>query len=102
MVEKTEPAGLDTGQGASLGHAFAAVPDPRSVQGRRHPLTAILLIAVCAVTCDADGFTAMWQWAADAPQEVLARLGTRVDPFPGLGWCRRNARSAVPWPGSTP
>jgi predicted transposase YbfD/YdcC len=68
---------------AGLAQAFAAVPDPRSVQGRRHPLTAILLIAACAVTCDADGFTAMWQWAGDAPQEVLARLGARVDPLSG-------------------
>ena len=83
MVEKTGPAGLDTTRVASLAEAFATVPDPRSLPGRRHPLTAILLIAACAVTCDADGFTAMWQWATDAPQEVLARLGTRVDPLSG-------------------
>lgn len=83
LVEKTGPAGLDTTQVASLAEAFATVPDPRSVQGRRHSLTAILLIAACAVTCDADGFTAMWQWATDAPQEVLARLGTRIDPLSG-------------------
>jgi len=68
---------------ASLADAFAAVPDPRSGQGRRHPLTTILLIATCAVTCDANGFTAMWQWAADAPQEVLTRLGARMDPLSG-------------------
>ena len=74
---------MDAAQVASLAEAFMTVPDPRSAQGRRHPLTAILLIAACAVTCDADGFTAMWQWAADAPQEVLARLGTRVDPLTG-------------------
>ena len=84
VVEKTGPAGLDTGQVASLADAFAMVPDPRSGQGRRHSLTAILLIAACAVTCDADGFTAMWQWADDAPQEVLARLGTRVEPLSGV------------------
>src|SRR5262245_33248129 len=77
------PAGLDPGRVASLAEAFGAVPDPRSGQGRRHPLTTILLIAACAVTCDADGFTAMVQWAQDAGQEVLARLGARVDPLSG-------------------
>ena len=61
------------------------VPDPRSVKGRWHPLAAVLLIALCAVTCDANGFTAVWQWADDAPQWVLARLGVRVDPLTGLG-----------------
>jgi hypothetical protein len=81
--EKTSPAGLDTGQVADLAVAFAAVPDPRSSRGRWHPLTAILLIAACAVTCDANGITAMWQWAADAPDDVLARLHVRADPLTG-------------------
>lgn len=68
----------------SLAAAFAGVGDPRAVKGRWHPLVAVLLIAVCAVTCDANGFTAMWQWADDAPQWVLARLGVRADPLTGL------------------
>jgi hypothetical protein len=46
-------------------------------------LVAILLIAACAVTGDADGFTAIWQWADDAPPPVLARLRVRVDPRSG-------------------
>jgi predicted transposase YbfD/YdcC len=82
-VDRMGPAGLDPTRVASLAEAFAAVPDPRSGQGRRHPLTAILLIATCAVTCDADGFTAMVQWAQDAGQQVLARLGARIDPLSG-------------------
>jgi predicted transposase YbfD/YdcC len=68
----------------SLADAFAAVPDPRSVQGRRHGLVSILLIAACATTCDADGLTAVCQWAQDAPQQVLARLRVRVDPLTGM------------------
>jgi predicted transposase YbfD/YdcC len=74
----------DTARVDSLARAFAAVPDPRSPRGRWHPLPAILLIAACAVTCDANGFTAIRQWAEDAPQEVLVRLGVRVDPLTGL------------------
>jgi predicted transposase YbfD/YdcC len=81
--EKT-PYPCDAAQVDSLAAAFAAVPDPRSAKGRWHPLAAILLIAACAVTCDADGFTAVWQWAHDAPQEVLLRLGVRADPLTGL------------------
>jgi predicted transposase YbfD/YdcC len=60
------------------------IPDPRKSRGRWHPLVAILLIAACAVTCDADGFTAIWQWADDAPPWVLARLRVRPDPLTGL------------------
>jgi hypothetical protein len=46
---------------ASLADAVAGVPDPRSAHGRRHPLVEIVLIAACAITCDADGMTAVWQ-----------------------------------------
>jgi hypothetical protein len=70
-AEKTGPRGLDEARVADLAAVFARVPDPRSPRGRWHPLTAILLIAACSVTCDADGFTAMWQWAEDAPPDVL-------------------------------
>jgi DDE_Tnp_1-associated/Phage integrase family len=56
----------DTVRAASLAEAFAAVPDPRSPKGRWHPLPVILLVAACAVTCDANGFTVVWQWAGDA------------------------------------
>jgi hypothetical protein len=68
----------------NLADAFTAIPDPRQSRGRWHPLVAILLIAACAVTCDADGFTAIWQWADDAPPWVLARLRVRPDPLTGL------------------
>ena len=49
----------------------------------------ILLIAACAVTCDADGPTAIWQWVDDADEQVLARLRVRRDPWSG----RRNPPS---------
>lgn len=83
--EKTGPAGLEPQQLDSLAEAFAEVPDPRSPRGRWHPLAAILLITACAVTCDADGFTAVWQWVQDAPAPVLSRLRVRLDPLTGVG-----------------
>jgi predicted transposase YbfD/YdcC len=79
----TGPAELAPARVDNLAEAFAAVPDPRSPRGRWHPLVAILLIAACAVTCDANGFTAIWQWADDAPPWVLARLRVRIDPLTG-------------------
>jgi hypothetical protein len=82
-VENTGPARLEPVEVGSLAEAFAAVPDPRAVRGRWHPLVAILLIAACATTCDADGLTAVWQWVHDADEQVLARLHVRVDPLSG-------------------
>jgi hypothetical protein len=58
-----------------LVHALEVVPDPRSRHGRRFPLPSVLALAICAVTCDADGCTAIHQWAADLPEHLLARFG---------------------------
>jgi hypothetical protein len=49
--------------------------DLRYRRGVRHRLLAILGPAVCAVLGGAGPFTAIAEWAADADQETLARLG---------------------------
>ena len=36
---------------------FADIPDPRDARGRRHPLDEMLIIAICAVICGAEGYT---------------------------------------------
>ncbi len=41
----------------TLAECFSQVQDPRVVRARRHNLTDILIIAVCAVVCGADSFT---------------------------------------------
>jgi predicted transposase YbfD/YdcC len=41
----------------SLWDYFSDLPDPRRSQGRRHKLTDILAVALCAVLCGADDFT---------------------------------------------
>jgi DDE_Tnp_1-associated len=82
--KRSARAKLALSQVDNLADAFTAIPDPRKSRGRWHPLVAILLIAACAVTCDADRFTAIWQWADDAPPWVLARLRVRPDPLTGL------------------
>ncbi|MEV0638960.1 transposase family protein [Streptomyces sp. NPDC050619] len=54
------------------------MPDPRDRRGRRHPFVSVLLVACSAVMCGARSFTAIGQWAPNAPQDTLARLGART------------------------
>jgi predicted transposase YbfD/YdcC len=60
------------------------VPDPRRLRGLRHPLLVILVLTACAtLVVGNDGVTAIRQWAARTPQEVLHRLGARRNPLTG-------------------
>jgi predicted transposase YbfD/YdcC len=54
---------------------LAAVTDPRRRRGIRYQLAVILGLAACAVLAGARSFTAIAEWAADADEETLARLG---------------------------
>src|SRR5829696_6821199 len=49
---------------ASIWDYFSELPDPRRSQGRRHKLTDILAIALCAVLCGADDFTEIEEFGA--------------------------------------
>jgi hypothetical protein len=79
----------------------------------RHRLLAILGLAVCAVLGGAGSFTAIAEWAADADQETLARLGVtgtvpsesafrrtlqRLDTAPSMTW-PVSGRPGAPHPG---
>jgi DDE family transposase len=69
---------------ASLLSFLAQVPDPRSRQGRQHPLSAILAVACCAILCGARGYTAIGQWAQNQDITLMHRLGfTRRPPKAG-------------------
>ncbi|MFG1641322.1 ISAs1 family transposase [Amycolatopsis sp. NPDC049252] len=46
----------------------------------RHSIGSILALAAAAVVAGTQSFTAIGEWAADAPQPILAALGTRFDP----------------------
>lgn len=60
---------------------LAQVPDPRRL---RHPLLVILVLTACAtLMVGNDGVTAIRQWAARTPQDVLHRLGARRNPVTG-------------------
>lgn len=61
--------------GAGLLAALAAVPDPRKPRGVRHQITAILVLAVCAVMAGCRSFTAIGEWVPDVSGQVLSVLG---------------------------
>ena len=69
---------LLSGQCPGLAEYLAWVPDPRNRRGVRHSLTSLLMAAVAAVLAGATSFTAVGEWVADAPPQVLAALGVRA------------------------
>jgi predicted transposase YbfD/YdcC len=54
---------------------FAGLPDPRQAQGRRHTLSDMIVIAVCAVICAADS----WADVADFGNAKLRWFKTFLD-----------------------
>jgi predicted transposase YbfD/YdcC len=70
-----ELAADTAGDSPGLLTVLAGVADPGRRRGVRHRLLVILGLAVCAVLGGARSFTAIAEWAADADQETLARLG---------------------------
>jgi len=81
----TDPAAADPLQMVSpLIARLQQVPDPRRLRGLRHPLLVILVLTACAtLVAGNDGVTAIRQWAARTPQDVLHRLGARRNPLTG-------------------
>ena len=53
---------MQPGPTGDLLAALAQVPDPRGLQGRRHPLSAMLAAIVCAILCGARGYRPIAQW----------------------------------------
>ncbi|WP_233289062.1 transposase family protein [Kitasatospora sp. MBT63] len=84
---------------------MALLPDPRDRRGLRHPLVSVVLVAASAVLAGARSFRAIGQWAAEAPQHALARLGARtVGVFglcvaPGTSTIRRVVGAVCPGGG---
>ncbi len=56
---------------------LAHVPDPRRRRGRRHPLPAILGLAVLALLTGARGYAAIAQFGRDKGQALAFALGFR-------------------------
>ena len=59
----------------SLAEALVEVTDPRQEKGRRHKLSAILALGVCAMLCGARSLYAIAQWGRDHGPEMAEALG---------------------------
>ena len=64
----------------ALPESFGSISDPRRAQGRRHPMRAVLAIAVGATLCGMRGYKAIGQWAERLGQKGAQRIGCRRDP----------------------
>jgi hypothetical protein len=60
--------------------ALAGISDHRMRRGVRHQLPAILALATAATLAGARSVASIGEYAADCPQEVLARLGAKYHP----------------------
>ncbi len=74
--------GEELGEGLLV--AFAAVPDPGSPHGRRHPLPAILALATGAMLCGARSLYAIAQWGRLQPPWVVRALGFTRERTPAV------------------
>jgi len=66
----------------SLWDCFAAVPDPRSKLGKRHPLGAILTLCSVAMLCGCRSLYAVAQFGRDRGKHFSAALGFTRDTTP--------------------
>lgn len=77
---------LKAEQMRSLPDFFRTINDPRSLQGRRHPLFTVLGISAAAVLCGMRGYKAISDWADDLSPKARARFRC----------CYRNGKYRVP------
>ena len=68
---------LSAQQMQTLPDFFAAIPDPRRAQGRRHRLSTVLAIAAGATLCGMRGYLAISDWAQNLGQKARERFGCR-------------------------
>lgn len=80
---------MHTVTGYPLIEALSRVPDFRKSRGKRHPLVAILALAVAAVLCGYDNLTAISQWGREHGEALLAPLGFRHFPGPCVATLHR-------------
>jgi DDE_Tnp_1-associated len=87
LVQSVMPAALSAAAEATgdlqvadcsrLLELLSLVPDPRDPRGIRHAAASVLAVAAAAVLAGCESVLAIAEWAAEAPQELLAALGAR-------------------------
>lgn len=74
---------VDVAECSRLLELLGLVPDPRKRRGVRHSVAVVLAIAAAAVLAGSRSLQAIGEWAAEAPQVVLAALRARHNPVTG-------------------
>jgi hypothetical protein len=64
-----------TRQRLALVDVLADIPDFRQSRGKRHPLVAILSLAIAAMLCGYKSYSAMAEWGRNYGQEFAKALG---------------------------
>ncbi|HVA93006.1 MAG TPA: transposase family protein, partial [Chloroflexota bacterium] len=59
----------------SLIECIAMLPDPRQARGKRHPLAAMVALAVAATLCGYRSYTAMAEWGRIYGADLSRALG---------------------------
>ncbi|MEO3847540.1 transposase family protein [Streptomyces sp. B8F3] len=90
MLVKLGP--LDPDRVADLRPYLDLVPDPRGRRGRWYSLTAVLVVCACAAVSGARSLDELAEWAARAPDTLLAAVGIRRHP---LRWRRTPSRTTI-------
>ena len=81
------------GLGESLLRVLEEVPDPRSRHGRRHALSAILALSVCAIASGARSLYAIAQWGRMQDPATLKELGFTRERTPAISTLHKVFRS---------
>ncbi len=70
----------------SLIECIAMLPDPRKARGKRHPLGAVIALAVAATLCGYRSYTAMAEWGRTYGTDCSWALGFTREQTPGTLW----------------
>lgn len=82
--KEVKPMRLSLKDAESLKERLSQIPDPRLSRGKRHRKLSVMTLSLCALLCSATSFAAIAEWAKSCSQNMLKRLGCRLNPKTGI------------------
>jgi hypothetical protein len=74
-----KPMKLSLKQAEDLKERLSQIPNLRLPRGKRHRKLSVLTVALCALLCSASNYAAIAQWTKSCTQNMLKRLGCRLN-----------------------